>query len=414
MNPETLSGLEELNFLSPQGKCHSFDARANGYSRGEGVGTLVLKSVKEALRCNDTIRAVIRNTGCNQDGRTPGITQPSSQAQERLIRQTYADAGLKLDKTKYFESHGTGTALGDALEAQAINSVFGDATPPNCPLYVGAVKSNIGHLEGASGIAGVIKTILVLEKGVIPPNIWYEKPNPRIRTSEWNIAFPTRPVSWPGSGLRRASVSSFGYGGANGHVVLEDAANFLQLRRLTGCHCTHYDSFTAKDRANGLVRVTPNIDTTTKDSHSLDQTPKLLVWSSMDEGGLQRLAVAYDEWFADKIDGDANGSLLDDLAFTLAKKRTCLPWRSFITVNSISQLRPSLKFSSPTRATKAPTLCFVFTGQGAQWFAMGRELMRYPVYKNSLTDADRYFRSLGCEWSLLCKYFARKGYLCNS
>ena len=182
-----MSGLTDLNFLSPDSKCYSFDHRANGYSRGEGIGVVVIKPLSKALQDNDTIRAVIRATGSNQDGRTPGITQPSSKAQERLIRETYDAAGLDLSATRYFEAHGTGTAIGDPLEAGAIHSTFSESRTQDEPLYVGALKANIGHLEGASGIAGIIKTILVLEKGVIPPNIWFERPNPKIRLDKWNI-----------------------------------------------------------------------------------------------------------------------------------------------------------------------------------------------------------------------------------
>lgn len=184
-------GLTDLDFLSPDSKCYSFDHRANGYARGEGIGVVIIKSLSDALRDGDTIRAVIRATGANQDGRTPGITQPSSKSQEKLIRETYSAGGLDLATTRYFEAHGTGTPLGDPLEASAIHSAFSDTRPGDQPLYVGAVKSNIGHLEGASGIAGFIKTILVLEKGIIPPNIWFECPNPKIPLHKWNIKVET-------------------------------------------------------------------------------------------------------------------------------------------------------------------------------------------------------------------------------
>ncbi|KAL8726146.1 MAG: hypothetical protein Q9166_006903 [cf. Caloplaca sp. 2 TL-2023] len=165
LNPDTIMmSLSNLNFLSPESKCYSFDHRANGYSRGEGFGVVVIKLLSEALRDSNTIRAVIRATGSNQDGRTPGITQPSQQAQEKLIRDTYLSAGLDTRATGYFEAHGTGTSIGDPTEATAIGAVFKDGRTSVDALFVGAVKSNIGHLEGASGLAGVIKTIMILEK----------------------------------------------------------------------------------------------------------------------------------------------------------------------------------------------------------------------------------------------------------
>jgi len=177
-----MHALTNMNMLSPDGECYSFDHRANGYARGEGFGVLVLKRLSDAIRDRDTIRALIRNTGCNQDGYTPGITQPNSLAQESLIRETYSNAGLTMKHTRFFEAHGTGTPVGDPLESTAIGAAFRTTRTIDDPLYVGAVKSNIGHLEGASGIAGVIKAILVLEKGIIPPNTNFEKTNPKIDT----------------------------------------------------------------------------------------------------------------------------------------------------------------------------------------------------------------------------------------
>ena len=188
LNPDTLSiPLSNLNFLSPDSRCYSFDHRANGYSRGEGFGVVLLKLLSEAVRDGNTIRAIIRGTGTNQDGRTPGITQPNKDAQETLIRDTYISAGLDLKTTRFFEAHGTGTAIGDPTEASAISAVFKSERSPTEPLYIGAVKPNIGHLEGGSGLASLIKTIMVLEKGIIPPNIWFEKPNPKIPVEDWNI-----------------------------------------------------------------------------------------------------------------------------------------------------------------------------------------------------------------------------------
>ncbi len=168
--------------LSPDGQCYSFDHRGNGYSRGEGVGVLILKRVSDAIRDNNTIRGIIRSSGCNQDGHTSSITLPSGAQQLALIRDVYRKAGLSMEPTRFFEAHGTGTAVGDPTEATALGSAFRHVRTEDDPLWVGAVKSNIGHLEGASGIAGVIKAMLVLEKGIIPPNCNFEKVNPKIDT----------------------------------------------------------------------------------------------------------------------------------------------------------------------------------------------------------------------------------------
>ena len=187
INPESIAAMSNLNFLSPDGRCFSFDHRANGYSRGEGFGFLVIKLLSDAVQNGDTVRAVIRATGANQDGRTPGIIQPSSSAQENLIRETYKAGNIDMTSTRFFEAHGTGTPVGDPIEARAIYSAFKGHRSLEDPLYVGAVKSNIGHLEGASGIAGVIKTIMVLEKGIIPPNFGFERVNPEIKADSWNL-----------------------------------------------------------------------------------------------------------------------------------------------------------------------------------------------------------------------------------
>ncbi len=187
MDPSLIINMTALNFLSPDSKCQSFDHKANGYARGEGAASLILKPLDAALRDNDTIRALIRGSAVNQDGKTPGITLPSMQAQSELIETAYRSAGLSPADTSYFEAHGTGTPAGDLLEMSALASVFGKTRTMQNPLNVGSIKSNIGHLEGASGLVGVIKAIYAIEKGIIPPNLWFDKANPRIPMEEWKV-----------------------------------------------------------------------------------------------------------------------------------------------------------------------------------------------------------------------------------
>jgi acyl transferase domain-containing protein len=186
-HPNFMKMMSDFNFLSRDSRCWSFDQRANGYARGEGFAMIIVKRLDDALRDGNTIRAIVRNTGTNQDGRTPGITQPSQVAQVDLIRQTYRQAGLSLEPTRFFEAHGTGTPVGDPIEANAIDAAFSGFRNRNDPLYIGAVKANIGHLEGASGLAGIIKTVLVLEKGVIPPIAGFESLNARINAQKGNL-----------------------------------------------------------------------------------------------------------------------------------------------------------------------------------------------------------------------------------
>ncbi|KAE8858793.1 hypothetical protein PTNB73_08273 [Pyrenophora teres f. teres] len=349
LNPDTIMmSLSNLQFLSPDSLCYSFDHRANGYSRGEGFGVIVLKPLSQALSNNDTIRAVIRASSSNQDGRTPGITQPSGDAQALLIRETYEKAGLDLGTTRFFEAHGTGTQIGDTTEAAAIHSVFGKYRSPEEPLIVGAVKSNIGHLEGASGLASIIKTVMALEKGVIPPNTNFEKPNPRIPVQEWNIkASSTRSVP-------------------------KAMTNETQSARSLIQHWSAYPQ------------------------------PKLLVWSAADEQGPQRCVEALEAHLSDTKGADH--AYIADLAYTLASKRSRLPWKSFLRLDSTALSSKDLwrQCSKPVRSSgNAPGIAFVFTGQGATWYGMGRELLAEPVFQESLQQSDSYLRKLGSKWSLI-------------
>ena len=173
--------------MSHEGRCLSFDSRGSGYGRGEGVASVVIKPLSDALAAGDPIRAVIRNTGVNQDGKTPGITMPSSQAQQELIQATYSKAGIDVQQTAYIEAHGTGTAAGDPVEVSALAASIGYAKTSDKPLLIGSIKTNIGHLESASGIAGLIKATLCLEKGLIPPSINLVEVNPSLRLHERNM-----------------------------------------------------------------------------------------------------------------------------------------------------------------------------------------------------------------------------------
>ena len=178
---------EHPRLLSPAGKSYAFDSRASGYGRGEGSATVILKRLDDALRDGDPIRAVIRGSGVNQDGKTETITTPSQEAQEQLIRACYRKAGLDPSQTAYFEAHGTGTKTGDPIEARAIASVFQNSRSSDQPLRIGSIKSNIGHTETASGVASIIKVALALEKGQIPPSINFEKPNEKLHLEQWNL-----------------------------------------------------------------------------------------------------------------------------------------------------------------------------------------------------------------------------------
>lgn len=196
LTPATMMPMTALNFLGKSGKCFTFTNKAEGYGRGEGVGAVIMKRLDDAIRDNDTIRAVIRGSRVNQDGRTPGITMPSSDAQLSNIQAVYKEAGLDVDQTAYVECHGTGTPAGDPKECFAVSRAFCDNRDADDPILIGSIKPNVGHLEGAAGIAGLIKAVLAVERGQIPKNLYFDPSigNPEIEFDEWKIKVITS--SW--------------------------------------------------------------------------------------------------------------------------------------------------------------------------------------------------------------------------
>lgn len=407
--PDGAVALSRLQFLSPSSRCYTFDDRANGYARGEGICVMMLKSLDDALKDGDTIRAVIRGSGTNQDGKTPGIVQPNSDAQAALIRETYQKAGLNYSDTQYFEAHGTGTRVGDPLELGSMATTFAMKQNTEQPLYVGSVKTNIGHLEGVAGLAGLLKTVLQLENGMIVPSLNYENPNPKLRLDEWHIKVPTTLTPWPTNGLRRASVNSFGYGGSNAHLILDDAYNYLRLRGLKGNTASVKETPTLPrilddetgsdseaDSGHGTMTSSPHNET-------FMERPRLFVFSSPEQAALGRFAKLYSTYLQSKPSkfGTSDG-FLANLGYSLSHRRSIFQWRSSAVASSCSDLSTVLEQPiKSSRTGKAPSIAMVFTGQGAQWHAMGRELRHYEIFSRSVAKADKYLRSLGADWSAL-------------
>lgn len=225
LSPEPSLAFSRLGMLAPDGRCKTFDAQANGYVRGEGCGVVVLKRLSDAIADGDPILALIRGTAVNQDGHSNGLTAPNVQAQEAVIRQALRKAGVSPEQIGYVETHGTGTSLGDPIEIEALTTVLGQPRPNGRHCFLGSVKTNIGHLEAAAGIAGLMKAVLTLQHGEIPPHLHFQTLNPNISLKNTPFLIPTRVVPWPtGEESRFVAVSAFGFGGTNAHIVLEEAS----------------------------------------------------------------------------------------------------------------------------------------------------------------------------------------------
>ncbi|OJD33820.1 polyketide synthase [Diplodia corticola] len=401
LGPDSTLLLSAGRILSPEGASKAFDARADGYGRGEGVGVVVVKPLAAALRDGDTVRAVVRGSAANHNGRTPSPSQPSARAQAALTRAAYARAGLPPSSCGFVEAHGTGTAVGDPLEMRALAETVGEGRTTD--LYVGSAKTNIGHLEGAAGLAGLIKCVLVVEKGIVPPNVGFEKLNPRIVLPD-HVKIATAAVPWPTTGPRIASVNSFGFGGANAHVIIEDAYHFLHERGLSGIHQTVIHPALPPGAVNGHTNGHTNgVNGHTNDSTEATPRPRLLVLSAQDKQGTQRLSSALSSYLSSTA---PHPSLLPSLAHTLSRHRTPLLWKTFLLAPTpaaaqtalASPLRPPTR--SPSSST-GPRLALIFTGQGAQWPTMGAALFAHSAtFRASMAASQRTLASLGCPWDI--------------
>ena len=234
LTPYPFIGFSKASMLSPDGRCFAFDARANGYVRSEGAGVVVLKRLEDALAHGDRIRAVIAGSGTNSDGRTMGLSMPHAAAQSSLLRRVYEEAEVDPASLDFIEAHGTGTPVGDPIELGALGEVLGSRRASVLP--IGSAKTNVGHLEVASGMAGLLKAMLSIERGVVPASLNFETPNPHIDFEALNLEVITEPKLL-GEGPRRAGINSFGFGGTNGHVILETApASPTKARSPEGAH----------------------------------------------------------------------------------------------------------------------------------------------------------------------------------
>ncbi|MEP6917342.1 MAG: type I polyketide synthase, partial [Acidobacteriota bacterium] len=364
--PDWFISMVRWGMLAPDGRCKAFDAAADGMVRAEGCGIVVMKRLSDALASGDRILAVVRGSAVNQDGPSSGLTVPNGPAQEAVLRQALRAAGVKPSDVGYVEAHGTGTTLGDPIELEALDAVLSEGRPDGATLIVGSVKSNVGHLEAASGIAGLIKVVLSLQHGEIPPNLHFQTLNPAITLRHLQLHVPTTAAPWPRSQQPRiAGVSSFGLSGTNAHVILEEAPRALE----------------APANASRPVH--------------------LLTISARTASALRTQAGRWRDALAAQP-----GVSPGDVAHAANTGRSALPHRAALLAASVAQFTEQLSALSDGKAASGlttgqvrpkdrPRVVFLFTGQGSQYAGMARDLYRtQPVFRESLDRSDALLRSV--------------------
>ncbi|PSF39268.1 beta-ketoacyl synthase [Aphanothece hegewaldii CCALA 016] len=361
LSPELTETFTQAGMMSPDGRCKTFDESANGYVRGEGCGVIVLKRLSNAVRDGNPILAVIRGTAVNQDGRSNGLTAPNGLSQQAVIKSALFDADLKASQIQYIEAHGTGTILGDPIEVSSLKAIFTEK-----PLWLGSVKTNIGHLESAAGIAGLIKIILSLQHEEIPPHLHLQKLNPHIDLQNTPIKIPTQVQSWQKSDQPRlAGISSFGFGGTNAHIIIEEG--------ITPHPTPSNLPLTPSTSPYPLLR-----------GEGIREKPLyLFTFSAKTEPALQELVKSYKDYLT------SNPNInLTNLEYTLATGRTHFNHRQCYIANKSEQLLQQLNTVQENKAISLeinPKIAFLFTGQGSQYTGMGQQLYQtQPTFKKAI------------------------------
>lgn len=388
LSPDLTTTFTQAGMMAADGRCKTFDASADGYVRGEGCGVVVLKPLAAAQRDGDTVLAVIRGTAINQDGRSNGLTAPNGPAQQAVIGRALQRAGVTPDQLSYVDAHGTGTALGDPIELNSLKTVLMQGRSPNQPCWVGSVKTNIGHLEAAAGIAGLIKVVLALQHQKIPPHLHFQSLNPHIHLDSTPIQIPSQLQPWLVAMPRLAGVSSFGFGGTNAHVILAESP--VENR--------------ATPSLPAAAPQLPILPVVGQRTPTRDRPQHLITLSAKSENALNALVEAHLSYL-ESLDSETVPAL-GDIGFTLNTGRSPLSHRLAIAASDLEELRQHLSdYLQPvqTRAIpwsvgtvesgQRPTVAFLFTGQGSQYINMGHELYQtQPTFRRAIDQCDRLLR----------------------
>ena len=414
--PDFYVAFSQLGVLSPDGRCKTFDASANGYVRSEGAGMLLMKRLDDAIADGDAIYAVIRGSATNQDGRTDGMTVPSEHAQRKLIQTALQSANVDPADVSYVEAHGTGTPVGDPIEARAIASCYGRSANSNAqartnqPCYLGSVKTNIGHLEAGAGVASIIKVALAMRHSQIPAHLNLNEPNPQIDFRGSGLVVPQQTLPWQSSRERLAGINGFGYGGANVHLILSEAPRSAPKTRSARQTSSDHQQVPLR-RASTAAGAISHRDG--------EELPLIMPLSAHSKAALAATAQDWVDWLESRDDDSITHDDLKRIASAVATRRSQMDWRSCVVGKDVSewieslydianesdanirQVHTSLRRRKLSDDDATPELAFVFSGQGPQWWAMGRGLLNSnPTFRRSIEQADREFAKY-VSWSLL-------------